>query len=183
MTETTTETLDWTLAADFDLDAAIAGAKRPQRTVRVLTRGDLRDRLDEIERAANTAKASDDPERGMDEPSAETLLEEFRNVRDELLAEAIPFRLRAVTELEVEAANKAAKKAGDDDTRSAALHSVAAAIVSPPTTVRQLHALREAVGDGEIDKLIIATNELRRGMVVPAAPFSRSSSSGRSTSR
>jgi len=170
------------LPADFDLDAAISGAKRPERTVSVITRADLRARLDEIATEVERARPAEDGERGMDEDSAESLLEEFRAVREQMLASAIPFRLRGITEGEARAAVKAAKAdgvpvTGDDvDPRAVAVYSLATAIVAPSSTVAQLKRLREAVGDGEIDKLVMAAQQLRGGVQVPSVPTSRGAS-------
>lgn len=181
--------------AEFDVDAWISSAARPQRTVDVYGRADLLARLDAIaaEVAAirrRVAMLGDDPERSIsDAPEGVEALADLEAEWDDLAAQftasRMPVVVRGLTEAEEAAALKGAQKARPDLAKAqnaewqefVGLRIVAAAVVSPALTFDQIAAIHSRIGGAAFAPLANTVRALtRQAPVVPPTPFSKTSS-------
>ncbi len=169
--------------ASFDVDAWIAQAARPQRTVTVYGRADLVARLDEIDAEVARHRAA-----GGAEEALADLRAEWDDLAEAFSASALPVTVRGLTGAEEFTAIAAARAARPDlvDAGGAlspawhefvGLHLLAAAIVSPAMTLDQVVAIHAKVGSTALAPLAAAVQALTSaGTVVPATPFSEPSS-------
>ena len=76
-----------------DIDAILTGARLPEETVRVCTRGDLLDRLRRLEQEAVQARARQAADPRL---AGSTLTAEIEDLRSQIEAATVEFRLRAL---------------------------------------------------------------------------------------
>lgn len=188
-------TADATPAA-FDVDAWIAQAARPQRTVTVYARADLLARLDEIDTEVarlrrDTRQAQVAVDAPLDDAAPDTdgriadLEAEWDDLAAQFSASAMPVTVRGLTEAEQAAAVRAAGKQNPTLAKAqnaewaelVGLHIVAAAIVTPPMTIEQVRAVHARIGGAAFAPLANTVRALtNQAPVVPATPFSKPSS-------
>lgn len=169
--------------ADFDLDAWLAGAVRPQSSVRVYGRADVLADLQRIDREIDVIKDAGEAAVGDTELAA--LNAEYDRLAAILAGSAIDIRVQnldsdtiAATVAAVIGADEAAKEGrelSEDEQREITLHQVQAAIVEPAMNLEQVRKLHKAIGDIQMLQIVRAwTSTGRRIAVRP--PFSRKSS-------
>lgn len=197
---TTGEAFGLTPGADpaaFDVDAWIAQAARPQRTVTIYARADLIARLDEIDaevtrlRRTHAQQASAAGDASLEDAAPDTggriaaLEAEWDATAAQFSASAMPVTIRGLTEAEQAAAVRAAgtsdptlaKAQNAEWAELVGLHIVAAAIVSPHMTLDQVRAVHARIGGAAFAPLANAVRALtNQAPVVPATPFSKPSS-------
>ena len=156
----------------FDVDAWIDGATRTAETVPLYAKGHLNNRLRQIERRISEARLVPAGERSVTDESPEALEEEWAQVAQELTESALPVKVQALTQDELDAARAEAKKAKAKDA-DVGLYVVAAGCVSPKLTVEQLRRLRQNAGDAGVAQLALTVMRLSNETVKPSAPFSR----------
>lgn len=162
----------------FDLDDWIDGVTRPTETVRLYRKAHLNDRLKELERRIDLARRVPVEERGITDDSPESLLDEWQQVAQELSESALPVKVQALTEPEIDAAKKAAKRDHKDDDTAYFVYVVAAGTVSPRFTPQQLAKVRERAGDAQIGEMFATIVRLSRESVRPTVPSLPGSSRG-----
>lgn len=165
-----------TTPEDFDLDAWIEAACRPSKTVMVYRDWGLMDELSRLEGEIEAAEQVTD--RSMGDPSPEALREEYAGVVEKLTASALPIKLQHVTTEERATISQAVAK-GEDGKRDPFTMGrmiLAEATVEPKLTYEQIVRMHEKLGDGPMEALYDAMNELASaGKVLPEVPFSRES--------
>lgn len=181
---------------DLDLDAWINGTCGLTRTAKIYQRGDLLVRLDELKREIEIAQETPKEQRGANDISVDSLMDEWERLAEELEASALVVHIqdrtaerrrrlqdRLTKEVKLDPTNP-------DDNNTIGLHQLADAIVKyqvgdvvkdcpdgfPPN---QLRAILDRVGDSGLMNL----NEVYYKVISEApsvtAPLSRSSSSNR----
>lgn len=174
MSVTPEETAPLGAPEDFDLDAWLTDAKRPERSVTVYKRADLLAELDDLERRIDELNSIPEEDQSLaDSPSA---------LEAEYLAKAQAFhdsglliRVKGLTSDEITAIGEESK-AAKDTAEQAGRRLVAAALVSPKLTFDQLKKLSDAIGSAQM-QLIVGAYQLAT-MKAPevTVPFSRKSS-------
>lgn len=172
-------------AEDFDLDAWIDGTKRPETTV-TLYPNDVEyiRRVRDLERRLGQAEKVAPENRGMDDPTPETIAAELDELRAEREAGGLRVRLRQITKAENLKAIAKAKKPGKDISPQQALYVVISKMtvhpsydgpldaddVPPHFSPRQLERLykRDASGEAMFQQLMTAADQLIAGLPTPS---------------
>lgn len=162
----------------WDLDDWIDGVTRPTETVRLYRKGHLNDRLKDLERRIDLARRVPAEERGITDDSPESLMDEWQLVAQELSDSALPVRVQALTEPEIDAAKKAAKRDHKDDDTAWAVYVAAAGTVQPRFSPTQLMKVRQRAGDAQIGEMFATIVRLSRESVRPTVPSLPGSSRG-----
>lgn len=145
----------------LDLDAALAGSRRPERTVDVCLRGDLQADFEDLERELEQER-SREPDSLAGNPRVRELAEQIEDLRVEMQAATVTLRLRGMGNMEWNAlvAAHAARdgNAGDNaygyntDTFFPALVEACLVDVTPQQWAR----LYEAITSGQFEDLSTA---------------------------
>jgi cellulose synthase/poly-beta-1,6-N-acetylglucosamine synthase-like glycosyltransferase len=167
-----------------DIDAWIDDFTRPETTVLLYPfEADFAARVAEIEAQIPAAEKVTD--RGMDDPTPETLYAQLAELKAEREAKSLRVRVRQVTDAETVRAAMAAKKAGVESKADhlmwglsvATVHpdytgSLSAEDVPPHFTGPQLVRLRDRdrTGVQMVSTLLAAVNTLMAGPPVPSSP-------------
>jgi len=157
-------------AATFDLDAWIDDVVRPEVTVELYPyEADHAAKVAAIEAQIDAAEKVGPENRGLDEASAEQLLAQIVELKAERSRSALKVRVAQITDVEIEAVKRAAKKDGADEDE-AQLRIIASACVEPAFTSAQLARLRarDRSGESMVLQLNIAVVSLLRGLPVPS---------------
>lgn len=137
---------------DFDFDAWLEGAERPQRSVTVYQKAGLIADLDRLEEQINNA--DDDAE--VDGPSMAggvgKLRAEYARVAQAFKDSALVIRVQGLREDE----QRDIIKANGSDPATAGAHVLAAAIVSPKVTAEQVVKLEKVIGDPQFARITTA---------------------------
>lgn len=171
-------------AETFDVDSWIDDFTRPEMTVLLYPfEADYAKRVAEIEAQIPAAEKVTD--RGMDDPTPETLYAQLAELRAEREAKSLRVRVRQVTDADTVRAAIAAKKAGVTSEGDQLMWGLAAATVAPDYTGSlsaddvpphftgpQLIRLRDRdrTGLAMVQTLLAAVNTLMAGPPVPSSP-------------
>jgi hypothetical protein len=159
---------------DFDLDAWLSDAKRPERSVTVYKRADLLADLDDLERRIEELQRIPEEDQSLtDSPSA--LEAEYLAKAQEFHASGLLIRVKGLTSDEIAAVDAESKAAGDNQAESGR-RRVAAALVSPKLTFDQLGKLEKAIGSVQMGMIANAHNLATLKAPEVTVPFSRKSS-------
>lgn len=183
-------------SGELDLDGWIAGTCGMIRTAKVFQRGDLLARLDELKREIEIAKDTPKEQRGVNDASADTLMDEWERIASELDKSAMVMhvqdrtgeRRRHLRERLIKEVKLDPEK--EDDEETIGLHLLADAIVKvqigdkvkdypdgfPPN---QLRAILQKVGDSGLFDLRDAYYKVISEAPTVTAPLSRPHSSSR----
>lgn len=162
MTDTTTE------PADFDLEAWLAGARPPERSVTVYGRADLVADLEALDAAYEAARGASTDRRLVGAGS--DLARLIQEKRAEMEASRLTIRVRG---LERETVREQAEQATKDTTdEEVAVRQIAAAAVQPRMTEDQARRLLARIGWGQFRSISDAVWEASTNKQV-TAPFSR----------
>lgn len=138
---------------DFDFDAWLEGAERPQRSVTVYQKAGLIADLDRLEEQINNA--DDDAE--VDGPSMAggvgKLRAEYARVAQAFHDSALVIRVQGLREDEQRAIGKANPDAAPSVLGT---HVLAAAITSPKVTPAQVAKLEKVIGDPQFTRILTA---------------------------
>lgn len=159
---------------DFDLDAWLTDAKRPERSVTVYKRADLIADLDDLERRIENANRIPDDERSLADDT-QALEDEYLAKAAEFHASALTLRVQGLTEEEMTAINAEAKK-NKETNAQIGRRLVSAALVSPKISVEGLEKLSKAIGDAQMNLLVSAYQLATMKAPVVTVPFSLKSS-------
>jgi hypothetical protein len=161
-------------AEDFDLDAWLSDAKRPERSVTVYKRADLLADLDELERRIEDLQRIPEEDQSLsDNPAA--LEAEYLAKAQEFHASGLLISVKGLTKDELDAL-AAESKAANESAADAGRRVVAAALVSPKLTFEQLGKLEKAIGSVQMGMISTASNLATMKAPEVTVPFSRKSS-------
>lgn len=166
---------------DFDLDAWISGITPTMRSVKIYQRVDLLARLDELDTELRITKQIPAEERGVNDPTPESVEAEQDEILQQIDASGVWFKIRGLSDDVRDAIKDRLKKQGVKDQLTVTLHELEAAVISPPgVTAAHLRKLGEA---NEVQlKMLVATFGFACTQPPKVtAPLSRSSSAERST--
>jgi hypothetical protein len=137
-------------APAWDLDQWLNNSRPPERSVRVIGRGDLLAEYEELERQLTDAKAAGN---GMlvGRAGERRIAQRMTAVREQMRASAIDLRFRALVAEEQDDVDAACarKDDGSIDGSDRAARMVAAACVSHELSVEQAHVMRVRIGEGQ----------------------------------
>lgn len=151
----------------FDLDGWIDGVVRPETTVPLYVNDrEYAEQVARIEALIPLAEKTKPEDRGLDDPSPESLAAELADLRAAREATAVKVRVRQLTRTE----QRELLAAGGDDPLDTTLHILAAAIVEPAFTPAQLRRLyeRDQSGEAMVDQITGAVLALGNGLPVPS---------------
>jgi hypothetical protein len=172
MTESTPEPLS--TPEDFDFDAWLSDAKRPERSVTVYKRADLLGDLDVLERRIEEAKSVPEEDQSLVD-STDVLEQEYTKLAQQFHDSGITIRVKGLTQDEIDAISKKAKDDKRTDAEIGRLQ-IEAALVSPKLTFDQLGNLSKAIGDAQMSKIVSAYQLATLQQPEVTVPFSRRSS-------
>lgn len=172
MTENTTEPA--VTPEDFDFDAWLSDAKRPERSVTVYKRADLLADLDALERRIEEAKSVPEEDQSLVD-STDTLEREYEALAQQFHDSGITIRVKGLTQDEIDVISKKAKEEKRTESEIGRLQ-IEAALVSPKLTFDQLGKLSQAVGDAQMSKIVNAYQLATLQQPEVTVPFSRRSS-------
>lgn len=176
---------------EFNLDEWIEQGSRPHRTVKVYRDWSLMGDLVDLEQKIAAADAVVDPSPG--DVGAEELREQYGKILERLAESALEIQVRALTREEILAItasvpdklHKFRDSKGEEQERwqpdrIAIGDALAAeATVAPKLTRDQVTKMRQRLGDGPMQALFTAVDELTvAGKALPEVPFSPGSSDG-----
>lgn len=153
----------------FDLDAWLAGASRPQRSVRIYQRGDMLAELDELGREIELAEAVDDAERSLTDASPATLRQKYAELSEEFAAAAMTIRVQSATieeELEI-IGDRDRKTKGPEINRDL----VFAALVEPKMSRQQFDRFVNTIGAYQWGKVVSTYTIACGAKAEPSADF------------
>ena len=165
---------------DFDFDAWLSDAKRPERTVTVYKRADLLGDLDALERKLEELDNIPEEDQALGE-SPDSVQAQYLALLEQFHASGLTIRVQGLTQDEVNtigAAGKAAKETDEQIGR----RMLEKSIVSPALTFDQLGKLSKAIGDAQVQQIVNAYQLATMQAPEVTAPFSRRSS-GRGSGR
>jgi hypothetical protein len=183
--------------ADFDLDQWIDGTQGITREARMIQRGDLLAEVDRLERLAEIVQKIPAAERGVGDPTPETVKGQLDTVRAQLWDSMLVVHVQDRTEARRGQIRDRLRKQGVDR-QDIGLHLIADAIVRVETPdgrvvplpeegfpAGKLRAIRDRMGDSALFDLIRVYGEVTSQAPAVSAPLSRapSSTGGGSTSR
>lgn len=152
---------------DFDLEAWLAGARPPERSVTVYGRADLVADLEALEAEYDVARSTD---RRLSGPAA-TIRTRIRQARAELEASRLTVRVAGLPRETLLEHSKLADVTEVD----LAVKQVSAGAVRPVMTEAQARALLDRIGWGQFRGIVDAVWEASTNKQV-TAPFSRATS-------
>jgi len=159
--------------ASFDLDSWIDDVVRPEVTVFLYpNKAQFEARLKAIEDQIPAAEKSSPDDRGLDDPSPESLRAQVAELAAERDASALPVRVQQRTKLERGETLAAAHAAGVQDPETTTAWLLAAACVEPAFTPEQILRLlhRDDSGEQMVLDLIAAVDSLDSGLSAPFFP-------------
>ncbi len=170
----TEETAPLEAPVDFDLDAWLTDAKRPERSVTVYKRADLIADLDELERQIDNANRA-----GAEEESlgfaGKRLEAEYLAKLQEFHDSALTIRVRGLTQDEINKIHSDGKNAKENQAQIGR-RLIEAALVSPRINTAGLERLANAIGDVQMNQIVNAYQLATMQAPVVTVPFSLRSS-------
>lgn len=170
----TEETAPLEAPVDFDLDAWLTDAKRPERSVTVYKRADLIADLDELERQIDNAHRAGAEEESLSSSGAKIEAEYLAKLQ-EFHDSALTIRVRGLTQEEMNAIHSEGKKAKENQTQIGR-RLIEAALVSPRINAAGLERLANAIGDAQMTQIVNAYQLATMKAPVVTVPFSLRSS-------
>lgn len=170
----TEETAPLEAPEDFDIDAWLSDAKRPERSVIVYKRADLLADLDELQRRISEANAVAEEEESL-AASPVALEHEYLALAQQFHDSGLVVRVKGLTQDEMDAINSASKAAKETEAQIGR-RMIEAALVSPRLTYEQLEKLSMAIGDIQMNQIVIAYKLATLKAPEVTVPFSRRSS-------
>jgi len=175
MTEAITpETAPQVAPEDFDFDAWLSDAKRPERTVTVYKRADLLGDLDALERKLEEVRSIPEEDQALGE-SPDGVEAQYLALLQQFHDSGLTIRVQGLTQDEMNAIGKAGKDAKETD-EQIGRRLLEASLVSPRMTFDQLGKLSKAIGDAQMQKIVGAYQLATLQAPEATAPFSRRSS-------
>ena len=165
-------------ANSFDVDAWIDGVVRPEVTVSLYpNEPEYTARLKEITDQIPAAEKTSPENRGLDDPTPESLRAQVAELTAEFEAAALKVRVQQRTTIERGETLDAAITAGVKDEQEITAWLLSAACVEPKLTPDQILRLlrRDESGESMVLQLIAAADSLDSGL---SAPFSPAPSGG-----
>jgi len=161
----------------FDIDAWIDDVERPHVVAVLHTRDhEFGTRLNELDEKMKTARNMKDTDRGLDDPTPESVMAELTALRAERERTARRVKVWQLTQAEIAAVAARAAQAGVTDPKVTGLWVLSAATADPtvpdstPTfTPAQLQRLqrRDVTGERMVDELLAAFSKAEAGLTVP----------------
>lgn len=151
----------------FDLDAWIDGVVRPETTVNLYANDhEYAAEAARIEALIPVAEKTKPEDRGLDDPSPESLAAELADLRAAREETALKVRIRQLRKAEM----VDLIRAGGSDNVETTLTIVAAATIEPAFTAAQLRRLfeRDQSGEAMVNHLTAAVLALGNGLPVPS---------------
>lgn len=133
----------------MNVDEWIDGAQRTHRSVTIYQRADLIAELDDLDRQIQVAQVADDTD------EVDALTEKWTRVAEEFTASALVVHVKGLSDAEFRAL-RAQAAADRVDNNEFGARLLSAAIVDPPMTPAQVHALNAAVGEPQVASLLAA---------------------------
>jgi hypothetical protein len=170
----TEETAPQEAPEDFDLDAWLTDAKRPERSVTVYKRADLIADLDELERQIDNAQRAGAEEEALS-GGAQSVEAEYLAKLQEFHDSALVIRVRGLTNEEMTSIHSEGKKAKENQTQIGR-RLIEAALVYPRINREGLERLSKAIGDAQMTQIVNAYQLATMQAPVVTVPFSLRSS-------
>lgn len=158
---------------EFDLEAWLSDAKRPERAVTIYKRADLLADLDLLERKISDLGRIPDADRGMNDDSS-ALEAEYLSLAEKFSASALEVRVHGLTAEETAEIGKKANAAGEDAKR-VGYRLLEAAMVYPKLPVEGIERLAAAIGTPQINMIVQAYQSASFEAPVVHVPFSQRS--------
>ncbi len=169
-----TDTAPLEAPADFDFDAWLSDAKRPERSVIVYKRGDLLADLDDLERRiAELVSIPEEDQSLSDSPAP--LEKEYEALAQQFHDSGLLIRVKGLTSDEMNAINTAGKDAKETP-EQIGRHLIEAALVSPKLNFDQLGKLSDAIGSIQMQQIVQTYQLATLKAPEVTVPFSRKSS-------
>lgn len=170
----TEETAPLGAPEEFDLDAWLTDAKRPERSVTVYKRADLIADLDELERQIDNAQRAGADEETLSGGTA-TLEAEYLAKLQEFHDSALTVRVRGLTSEEMAEIHSEGKKLKENQSQIGR-RLIEAALVYPRISIDGLERLSKAIGDAQMTEIVNAYQLATMKAPVVTVPFSLRSS-------
>jgi hypothetical protein len=185
------------LTEDFDLDGWIDGSCGLIKTAKIYRRGDLLTRIDEIQTELEVLGKVAADQRGINDPSVESLEQEWEAAATEVMRTALVCHIQDRTEERRRTIREGLIKdhkldpAKQADSDTIVLHLIADAIVKVETNgvvkdltpdgfpVAKLRAIRDRLGDSALMNVRDTFFQVISEAPTVSAPLSRNSSSNR----
>ena len=163
----------------FDLDAWLAGASRPQRSVRIYQRGDMLAELDELGREIELAEAVGDAERSLTDASPAALRQKYAELSEKFAASCLDVRVQGhdvdeTREIMGDRHDKSQVSAVEKDL----VHD---ALVYPKMTREQFGKFLSAIGPAQWERLKVTYSAACHEIAQPSADFLPQSSTADDT--
>ena len=165
---------------DFDFDAWLSDAKRPERTVTVYKRADLLGDLDALERKLEEVRSIPEEDQALGD-SPDGIEAQYLALLEQFHDSGLTIRVQGLTQDEMNAIGKVSKDAKETDDQLGR-RLLEASIISPRLSYDQLGKLSKAIGDAQMQKIVTAYQLATMQAPEATAPFSRRSS-GRGSGR
>jgi len=158
-----------TTPQDFDFDAWLDGAERPERSVTVYQKAGLIADLDALEEQIQNAEAAEDLEPSLTEVGeARNLRAKYAKLAQQFHDSALTIRVQGRTLEE-----RAKLHADNKDLEAVKLGAVviADALVYPKATPQQVEKLKTVIGDAQFSRIVAAYNQANNEFPVVSADF------------
>lgn len=154
---------------DFDFDAWLEGAERPERSVTVYQKAGLVADLDALEEQIHNAEADEDYERALTEAGeVRKLRAKYAAIAEKFKASALTVRIQGRTREEREALNEANK---DLNAKQLGAVIIADAMAYPKVTAKQVEKLNAVLGDAQFGRILAAYNRANNEFPAVSADF------------
>lgn len=165
----------------MDIEQIIAGARRPETTVPLCTRGDLQAVWERLDRDFDYAdkQITDEVTEGGSPAEAVKIAQQMEEVRREMRASLVIFTLRGMSRArwqELVRANPPIEGVDEGEVNEEGFVTamISECAVEPSMTVGQAGRLRDELTDGQWQELATATWQLNKSMIT--VPFSLAAS-------
>lgn len=152
---------------EFDFDAWLEGAERPERSVTVYQKAGLVADLDALEEQIVAAELVPAEERALGE-SPSNLRAKYAALAEQFKASALTVRIQGRTREEREALQEAHKDLNSKDLGAVI---IADAMTSPKATAKQVAKLNTVLGDSQFSRILAAYNRANNEFPVVSADF------------
>jgi hypothetical protein len=171
MTEPTPEIAPQVAPEDFDFDAWLSDAKRPERSVTVYKRADLLGDLDALERKLEEVRNIPEEDQALGE-SPDGVEAQYLALLQQFHDSGLTIRVHGLNQDEMDAIGKAGKEAKETDDE-VGRRLIEKALVSPKLSYEQLGNLSKSIGDAQMQKIATAYRLATLQAPEATAPFSR----------
>lgn len=159
---------------EFDFDAWLSDAKRPERTVTVYKRADLLGDLDALERKLEEVRSIPEEDQALGD-SPDSVEAQYLALLQQFHDSALTIRVQGLTRDEMDTISSAGKEAKETQ-EQIGRHMLEKSLVSPRLNFDQLGKLSKAIGDAQMNKIVNAYQLATLQAPEATAPFSRRSS-------